>query len=173
MVWVGFDDNRELNLEGAHSAAPIWAEFMKRALANPRIPRHQAVRRAGRHRLDRYRSAVRHAGHSRTARRMAREVYISGTQPVGACPLHGGGRYGDQRGWMGQCRRPPPPAARSRPARDRFGTAMARCSPAPCPARRPPGRPAGGPCDGAGRRIRRKSQKRREEGLLPASNGCV
>src|SRR5207247_1512307 len=32
VVWVGFDDNRELNLEGAHSAAPIWAEFMKRAL---------------------------------------------------------------------------------------------------------------------------------------------
>ena len=30
VVWVGFDDNRELNLEGAHSAAPIWAEFMKR-----------------------------------------------------------------------------------------------------------------------------------------------
>src|SRR5207245_3664645 len=32
VVWVGFDDNRELNLEGAHSAAPIWADFMKRAL---------------------------------------------------------------------------------------------------------------------------------------------
>ena len=31
VVWVGFDDNRELNLEGARSALPIWAEFMKRA----------------------------------------------------------------------------------------------------------------------------------------------
>ena len=31
LVWVGFDDNRELNLEGAHSALPVWAEFMKRA----------------------------------------------------------------------------------------------------------------------------------------------
>jgi penicillin-binding protein 1B len=31
VVWVGFDDNRELNLEGAHSALPIWAEFMNRA----------------------------------------------------------------------------------------------------------------------------------------------
>jgi len=31
VVWVGFDDNRELNLEGAKSALPIWAEFMKRA----------------------------------------------------------------------------------------------------------------------------------------------
>jgi len=31
VVWVGFDDNRELNLEGAKSALPIWAEFMNRA----------------------------------------------------------------------------------------------------------------------------------------------
>jgi penicillin-binding protein 1B len=32
IVWVGFDDNSELNLEGAHSALPVWTEFMKRAL---------------------------------------------------------------------------------------------------------------------------------------------
>jgi penicillin-binding protein 1B len=31
VVWVGFDDNRDLNLEGARSALPIWAEFMNRA----------------------------------------------------------------------------------------------------------------------------------------------
>jgi penicillin-binding protein 1B len=31
VVWVGFDDNRELGLEGARSALPIWTEFMKRA----------------------------------------------------------------------------------------------------------------------------------------------
>lgn len=33
IVWVGFDDNRELDLEGAKSALPIWAEFMRRASA--------------------------------------------------------------------------------------------------------------------------------------------
>lgn len=32
IVWVGYDDYRELNLEGAHSALPIWAEFMEEAL---------------------------------------------------------------------------------------------------------------------------------------------
>ncbi|MGA3079740.1 MAG: transglycosylase domain-containing protein, partial [Bryobacteraceae bacterium] len=32
VVWVGFDDNRQLNLEGAKSALPIWTEFMKRAI---------------------------------------------------------------------------------------------------------------------------------------------
>ena len=33
VIWVGFDDNRELHLSGSASAAPIWAEFMKRAVA--------------------------------------------------------------------------------------------------------------------------------------------
>ncbi len=31
VVWVGFDDNTNLGLEGAHSALPIWAMFMKKA----------------------------------------------------------------------------------------------------------------------------------------------
>jgi len=31
IVWVGFDDYRDLNLEGAHSALPIWTEFMQQA----------------------------------------------------------------------------------------------------------------------------------------------
>jgi penicillin-binding protein 1B len=31
IVWVGYDDYRELNLEGAKSALPIWTEFMRRA----------------------------------------------------------------------------------------------------------------------------------------------
>jgi penicillin-binding protein 1B len=31
IVWVGFDDYRELDLEGAKSALPIWTEFMKKA----------------------------------------------------------------------------------------------------------------------------------------------
>lgn len=35
VVWVGFDDNRELGLAGSASAAPVWAEFMKRATALP------------------------------------------------------------------------------------------------------------------------------------------
>ena len=35
IVWVGFDDNRDLGLSGANAPAPIWAEFMKRAMALP------------------------------------------------------------------------------------------------------------------------------------------
>ncbi len=32
VVWVGFDDHRDLKLEGAKSALPIWTEFMKQAV---------------------------------------------------------------------------------------------------------------------------------------------
>jgi penicillin-binding protein 1B len=35
VVWVGFDDNRDLDLTGGQAAAPIWGEFMKRAVALP------------------------------------------------------------------------------------------------------------------------------------------
>jgi len=33
IAWVGFDDNRDLGLEGARSALPIWTEFMLKAYA--------------------------------------------------------------------------------------------------------------------------------------------
>lgn len=35
IVWVGFDDYSDLHLSGAQTAAPIWAEFMKKAVTLP------------------------------------------------------------------------------------------------------------------------------------------
>jgi penicillin-binding protein 1B len=35
IVWVGYDDYSDIRLSGAQTAAPIWAEFMKRAIALP------------------------------------------------------------------------------------------------------------------------------------------
>ena len=35
IVWVGYDDYSDLRLSGAQTAAPIWAEFMKKAVALP------------------------------------------------------------------------------------------------------------------------------------------
>ena len=35
VVWVGYDDYSDLRLSGAQTAAPIWAEFMKKAVALP------------------------------------------------------------------------------------------------------------------------------------------
>jgi len=35
VVWVGYDDYSDIRLSGAELAAPIWAEFMKKAVALP------------------------------------------------------------------------------------------------------------------------------------------
>ena len=35
IIWVGNDDYSDIKLEGAQAAAPIWAEFMKRAVQLP------------------------------------------------------------------------------------------------------------------------------------------
>jgi penicillin-binding protein 1B len=35
IVWVGNDDYSDIKIEGADAAAPIWAEFMKKAVALP------------------------------------------------------------------------------------------------------------------------------------------
>jgi penicillin-binding protein 1B len=35
VIWVGNDDYSDIKLEGAQAAAPIWAEFMKRAIQLP------------------------------------------------------------------------------------------------------------------------------------------
>ncbi len=91
VVWVGFDDNRELNLEGAHSALPIWTEFMKRA-----------------HQYREYRGVRDFAAPdgvvsvevdpatgqlaSPSCPGVRTEVFIAGTQPVEVCRLHGSGR---------------------------------------------------------------------------------
>ena len=89
MVWVGFDDNRELDLEGAHSAAPIWAEFMKRALEYREYRDVQPFDAPdGIVSIsidpDSGMPATPNCPKTRT------EVYIAGTEPVGVCPLHGG-----------------------------------------------------------------------------------
>jgi penicillin-binding protein 1B len=35
IVWVGNDDYSDIKIEGAHAAGPIWADFMKKAVALP------------------------------------------------------------------------------------------------------------------------------------------
>jgi penicillin-binding protein 1B len=90
VVWVGFDDNRQLDLEGAKSALPVWAEFMRRA-----------------HEHREYRDVTQvepppgvvsvqidpATGEIATAAcpKVRTEYFIEGTQPVETCRLHGGG----------------------------------------------------------------------------------
>jgi penicillin-binding protein 1B len=109
VVWVGFDDNRELNLEGAHSAAPIWAEFMKRALEYREYRDTKAFRApAGIVSITIDPESGMPASPSCPKTRS--EVYIAGTEPVGVCPLHGGrGGLTSVAGWDTS----PPPATPS------------------------------------------------------------
>lgn len=88
-VWVGFDDNSELGLEGAHSALPVWAEFMKRA--------HQFREYRNVHEFDAPDGIVTAEIDPATGQLATpacpstqTEVFLSGTQPVESCQLHGG-----------------------------------------------------------------------------------
>ena len=90
VVWVGFDDNRELNLEGAHSALPVWAEFMRRA------HEHREYRNVSEFEAPPGVVGVQidpASGQLATAAcpKVRTEYFIDGTQPVELCQLHGGG----------------------------------------------------------------------------------
>jgi penicillin-binding protein 1B len=90
VVWVGFDDNRELNLEGAHSALPVWAEFMRRA------HEHREYRNVSEFEAPAGVVGVQidpASGQLATAAcpKVRTEYFIEGTQPVEQCQLHGGG----------------------------------------------------------------------------------
>jgi penicillin-binding protein 1B len=89
IVWVGFDDNRQLDEEGARSALPVWTEFMKRAITFRKYSDTKP--------FDAPDGVVTvtidpESGMPATAQcpTQASEVFIAGTEPVGTCPLHGG-----------------------------------------------------------------------------------
>jgi penicillin-binding protein 1B len=87
VVWVGFDDNRELRLEGARSALPIWTEFMKRA-AQFRAYRDAKAFQAA--------AGIKAAEVCAESGQLASpfcpnvrsEVFIDGTEPTVQCELH-------------------------------------------------------------------------------------
>jgi penicillin-binding protein 1B len=87
-VWVGFDDNRELGLEGAHSALPVWTEFMKRAhqyREYRNVSEFQAPDGIVSVEIDPLTGQLATAACPATRT----EWFISGTQPVESCHLHG------------------------------------------------------------------------------------
>ncbi len=45
LVWVGYDDNDSLQMNGAEAALPIWAKFMEAAMRN--MPEQNFVPPAG------------------------------------------------------------------------------------------------------------------------------
>ncbi len=89
VVWVGFDDNRDLGLAGGEAAAPIWAEFMKRAVALPRYRDTQNFEPPP--------GIVAQSVDPQTGQlatpscpQIMTEYFIAGTEPNQYCQLHGG-----------------------------------------------------------------------------------
>ncbi len=90
VVWVGFDDNRDLGLSGTNAAAPIWAELMKRAIA---LPEYHQVRP-----LDPP-PGITEAMVDPQSGELAtpacpsprEEVFVAGTEPTQFCSVHGNG----------------------------------------------------------------------------------
>jgi penicillin-binding protein 1B len=90
IAWVGYDDNRDLNLEGARSALPIWTEFMKKTtqLYPPRDPDQtyfEAPPGIEFVKIDESSLQLATDGCTNTFE----EAFIVGTAPTTFCQLHG------------------------------------------------------------------------------------
>jgi penicillin-binding protein 1B len=115
VVWVGFDDNRDLDLTGAQSAAPVWAEFMKRAIELPDYRNPQPFQPPA--------GMIEEVIDPDTGQlatplcpKTADEYFIAGTQPTEYCQEHGGVEAAQSGGgsWLSRLfgkggNAPPPP----------------------------------------------------------------
>ncbi|MGC1494012.1 MAG: PBP1A family penicillin-binding protein, partial [Candidatus Acidiferrum sp.] len=90
VIWIGFDDNRDLGLTGGATAAPVWADFMLRAT---KLPPYRDVKDftmpEGVESVlidpDSLQLATPNCPTTR------QEVFIAGSAPTQFCELHGGG----------------------------------------------------------------------------------
>jgi penicillin-binding protein 1B len=89
VIWVGFDDNRDLGLTGGTADAPIWADFMIRATALPAY--HEAKDFLA---PDGIQAVMIDPESSElatpTCPTTRSEVYVTGSAPTQLCELHGG-----------------------------------------------------------------------------------
>ncbi len=87
VVWVGFDDNRELNLEGARSALPIWTAFMRKAAERSRyVPHELSSRPDGLVQVEIDAETGKLAGPACTVKAWA--YFLQGQEPKEECPGH-------------------------------------------------------------------------------------
>jgi penicillin-binding protein 1B len=89
VIWIGFDDNRDLGLPGGSTAAPIWADFMIRATALPayRDVKDFTAPDGIQSVLIDPESLELATANCPTTRQ---EVYVAGSAPTQYCELHGG-----------------------------------------------------------------------------------
>jgi len=87
IAWVGFDDNRDLDMEGSRSALPIWTEFMLKAYKiHPPSKRMNFTPPAG----IEFVTIDSESGLRATpdCTDTYEEAFIAGTAPAAYCPLH-------------------------------------------------------------------------------------
>ena len=114
IVWVGYDDYSDLHLSGAQTAAPIWADFMKKASA---LPEYSDMRAFGQPsgvvdvQLDK--------GTNRLATPACPETYtaafVAGTEPRETCDQTSsiGGFFSHLIGLGDKALPPPPPGSQA------------------------------------------------------------
>ena len=108
IVWVGYDDYSDIRLSGAQTAAPIWAEFMKKAVL---LPQYSDVRAFPQPsgvvdvQLDKLTNllATPSCPETYTA------AFIAGTEPNQTCDQTGRGFFSRIFGLGGEKALPPPP----------------------------------------------------------------
>jgi penicillin-binding protein 1B len=123
VVWVGFDDNRDLGLSGSESAAPIWAEFMNRAVVLPQYkmtedfdPPPGVLQET----IDPQSGQLATSSCPQTVQ----EYFVSGSEPTQMCELHGGGHFASApANWLAHLfgkdsnnPSPPPPNSAANPS---------------------------------------------------------
>ncbi len=87
VVWVGLDNNNPIGLSGSQAALPIWATFMRRALAGrPSVPFEAPPGVV-------FAAIDKDTGQLATAQcpRVFQEAFLAGTEPTQSCSEHGGG----------------------------------------------------------------------------------
>lgn len=89
-VWVGEDSNEKANLTGAKDAMPVWAAFMKSALAESPLSEFTRPEGLVTFKIDSSNGLLARAGCPETAE----ELFIEGTQPTQECLLHPAGVLG-------------------------------------------------------------------------------
>ncbi|MFY9570760.1 MAG: penicillin-binding transpeptidase domain-containing protein, partial [Blastocatellia bacterium] len=83
VVWVGFDDNRDLRMKASDAALPMWADFMQQALElRPDLGGESFGKPSGIVTVEIDPATGCLAG-PESARRQ--EIFISGTEPVSTC----------------------------------------------------------------------------------------
>ncbi len=153
VVWVGFDDNRDLGLSGSQSAAPIWAEFMKRATTLPEYKNSTDFQQPDgviQEMIDPQTGQLA----SSACPQSVPEYFIAGSEPTQVCD---GGHAGAGQGtWLshlfgkgGPTNPPPPGTIQPNPPQNASGTSSGN-----------------GPANGQGTDPNAEAEAKKKKGLL-------